>query len=315
MMPTPMMPIPVMPTPMMNDVIVVGGSFAGLSAALQLARARRKVAVIDLGLRRNRFAAHSHGFLGQDGKAPGAIVAEARAQLMAYPTVTFVEGEAVSASGVSDAFTVEMTDGRSMGARRLILATGVADILPDVPGLSERWGDSVFMCPYCDGYELGGAPVGVLATGAHSFHQAMLLTEWGQTTFFLNGTFTPEPEQVAQFTARGGTIETAPVIAIEGERADIRLADGRVIPIAGLFTAGRMVMASPLAEQLGCEFEDGPLGSWIETDAMRATSVPGVFAAGDAVRLTGSVALSVADGALAGTATHRSLVFEPARAA
>ena len=300
---------------MMHDVIVVGGSFAGLSAALQLARARRTVAVIDLGLRRNRFAAHSHGFLGQDGKAPAAIIAEARTQLSAYPTVTFIEGEAVSASGASDDFAVELADGAALRGRRLILATGVADILPDIPGLSERWGDSVFMCPYCDGYELGGAPVGVLATGPHSIHQALLLTEWGQTTFFLNGIFTPDPEQVAQFEGRGGIIETTPVSAIEGERADIRLADGRVIPVAGLFTAGRMVMASPLAEQLGCAFEDGPLGAWIRTDEIRATSVEGVHAAGDAIRLTGSVALSVADGAMAGTATHRSLVFEPAKAA
>lgn len=303
------------PTTRINDVIVVGGSFAGLSAALQLARARRTVAVIDLGLRRNRFAAHSHGFLGQDGKAPAAIIAEARAQLAAYPTVSFIEGEAVSASGVNDDFAVELAAGTVLRGRRLILATGVADILPDVPGLSERWGDSVFMCPYCDGYELGGAPVGVLATGPHSFHQAMLLTEWGRTTFFLNGTFTPEPEQVAQFEGCGGVIETAPVTAIEGERADIRLADGRVISVAGLFTAGRMVMASLIAEQLGCAFEDGPLGAWIRTDEMRATSLPGVHAAGDAVRLTGSVALSVADGALAGTATHRSLVFVTEKAA
>lgn len=300
---------------MTHDAIIIGGSFAGLSAALQLARTRRNVAVIDLGLRRNRFAAHSHGFLGQDGKAPGAIVAEARAQIEAYPSVTFIEGEAVSASGVNDAFSVELADGTNVRGRRLILATGVADILPDVPGLSERWGDSVFICPYCDGYELDRAPVGVLATGEHSFHQAMLLTEWGRTTFFLNDTFTPEPEQVTQFTARGGVIEPALVKAIEGERADVHLEDGRVVPVAGLFTAGRMVMASPLAEQLGCAFEDGPLGAWIRTDEMRTTSVPGVYAAGDAVRLTGNVALSVADGTMAAVSVHRSLVFEPARAA
>ena len=300
---------------MRHDVIIVGGSFAGLSAALQLARTRRKVLVIDLGLRRNRFAAHSNGFLGQDGKAPGRIIEDARAQVLAYPNVTFVEGEAVSATGANDHFSVELADGSLHHGRRLILATGVADILPDVPGLSDRWGDSVFMCPYCDGYELNEAPVGVLATGEHSMHQALLLTEWGQTTFFLNNAFTPDTEQSAALVARGVTIEATPVRSIEGERADVHLADGRVISVAGLFTAGRMVMASPLAEQLGCAFEDGPLGAWVKTDDMRATSIPGVYAAGDNVRLTGNVAFSVSDGAMAAAASHRSLVFEPAKAA
>ena len=294
----------------MFDAIVAGGSYAGMAAALQLARARRKVLVIDAGERRNRFASSSHGFLTRDGETPGAIAAEAKEQLLAYPTVTWTEGKASKATGRIDGFSVEVDGGRTHDARRLVLATGIVDILPDVPGLAERWGKTVFHCPYCHGYELNQGRLGVLAVGPISMHQALMLPDWGTTTLFTNGAFTPDEKEKAQLAARGVAIETARVISVGGEQGiSLGLEDGREVALEGLFVAPRAEHASKLAHQIGCRMEEGPLGSWVETDAMKATSVDGVFAAGDAARMAGSVTFAVADGAMAGLAAHRSLMF------
>jgi thioredoxin reductase len=290
------------------DAVVVGGSYAGLSAALQLARARRKVLVIDAGQRRNRYAASSHGFLGQDGKAPGSIVAQARDQLMAYPTVHWREGTAASASHDANGFAIRTEAGDTVTAGRLVLATGVVDELPDVQGLAERWGRSVFHCPYCHGFELEQGRIGVLASSELSMHHALMLPHWGQVTLFLNGAFEPTVEQYAELAARNVAIEAAPVRRI-ADRATVELDDGRRVEMDGLFTVTRTRVASPLAEQLGCVFEAGPLGAFIRTDAGKETSVPGVFACGDAARATGNVAIAVGDGALAGAGAHRSMLF------
>lgn len=290
------------------DVIVVGGSYAGLSAATQLARARRRVLVIDAGQRRNRYASHSHGFLGQDGRPGAAIAADGRAQLMRYPTVRWQEGAVTQAVARDGGFRVALADGGAFGARRLVLATGMADELPSIPGLAERWGSSVFHCPYCHGYELEQGRIGVLATGPHSWHHAMMLPDWGQVTFFLNGAFEPDAEQLAKLAARGVAIEREPVRAV-GAAATVELRDGRTLPMDGLFVLSRLHSASPLAELLGCEFDEGPMGRYIRTEATKATSIPGVYACGDAARMAGSVAFAVADGAMAGAAAHQSLVF------
>ena len=294
---------------MMFDVIVVGGSYAGLSAALQLARARRNVLVIDGGQRRNRFAATSHGFLGQDGRAPGDIVADARAQLMAYPTVHWIDGMANTAEAIGPVFAVETEDGESLEARRIVLAIGVTDELPGIPGLAERWGRSVFHCPYCHGYELGDGPIGVLAVSAMSMHHASMLPDWGKTTLFVNGAFELDEERLGELRRRAVTIEREPVVRISGERADVELADGRVVSLAGLFTLTSTRPVGTLAEQLGCAFDEGPLGPFIRTDGAKETSVPGVFAVGDAARGPGNVALAVGDGATGGAGTHQSLIF------
>jgi thioredoxin reductase len=292
----------------MFDAVIVGGSYAGQSAALQLARARRKVLVVDGGKRRNRFAHESHGFLTQDGANPAEIAARAREQLLKYPNVEWREGIAEDASGSADAFSLSV-DGERIDARRVVLAMGVADELPPVPGLAERWGQSVFHCPYCHGYELNQGRVGVLGVTPFSLHHALMLPDWGPTTFFLNNAFEPDAAQLAQLKARGVTLERTPVARITGERADIELADGRAIALDGLFTATRTHVSSPVAAELGCAFDDGPMGTFIHTDAMKATSVPGVFACGDAARAAGTVAWAVGDGAMAGAATHRTLMF------
>jgi thioredoxin reductase len=294
---------------MIHDVIVVGGSFAGLAAATQIARARRKVLVIDAGLRRNRFASVSHGFLAQDGRAPGEIIADAREQLMAYDTVEMAGGTAASARKDETGFVVTMGNGELHRGKRLVLATGIVDTLPDIPGISERWGKHVFHCPYCHGYEIGMGKIGVIAVGPLSIHQALLVADWGETTLLTHGSFEPDDEQQAALAARGVAIESAVIAEISGE-ADVRFSDGRVTSFDGLFTASRISMASPLAEQLGCAFADGPLGAVIETSGgIMQTSVDGVFACGDAMRAAGSVSLAVADGAMAGVAAHRSLIF------
>ncbi|WP_413675069.1 NAD(P)/FAD-dependent oxidoreductase [Massilia cellulosiltytica] len=293
------------------DVIVVGGSYAGLSAAMQLARARRRVLVIDAGRRRNRHADRSHGFLTQDGAEGAAIAAQGRAQLRAYPNVAWANETAVAARIDGDGFDVALPDGGTVRGRRLILATGVADTLPAVDGLEERWGTSVFHCPYCHGYELDEGAIGVLAAGETSLHQALMLPDWGQVTLLLNGAFEPRPDHLAALARRGVTVERTPVARIEG-RADVVLQDGRRLPLAGLFVATRTHIASPLAGQLGCALVAGPMGPYVATDAQKASSVPGVFCCGDLARPAGNVALAVADGALAGIAAHGSLF--PARA-
>ena len=291
------------------DAIVVGGSYAGLSAALQLARSRGRVLVVDAGQRRNRFATDSHGFLGRDGQPAAAIAQAGRQDVAAYPNVHWHAGAALDARADADGFVVELEGAPAVHGRRLVLATGVRDELPPVAGLAERWGRSVFHCPYCHGYELHEGDIGILASSELSFHQAMMLPDWGRVTLFTNGRFEPSDEQRAAMAARGvAAIEDTLVARIE-DTATVVLEDGRRMPMAGLFTYGRTHMASPLAERLGCAFDDGPTGRFIRTDERKQTSVPGVYAGGDAARAAGNVAIAVADGAMAGAGAHQSLMF------
>ncbi|WP_193101270.1 NAD(P)/FAD-dependent oxidoreductase [Burkholderia sp. Z1] len=296
-----------------HEVIVIGGSFAGLSAAMQLARARRRVLVIDAGRPRNRFAEHAHGFFGQDGKPPAQIVAEAAAQLAAYPTVQRIEGEARTAERDADGrFHVTLSDGSRASADRLILATGIRDELPELPGLAERWGISVLHCPYCHGFEVSGRQLGVLATHPLSVHQAILIPDWGPTTWFTQGVVDANEEEAALLDARDVRIERSPVVEILGDapRIDaLRLADGQVVPIDALFVGARTVMASDLAQQLGCAFDEGPLGPVVRVDAMKQTSVTGVFVAGDASTPMTNATFASASGVAAGVGVHRSLIF------
>lgn len=295
-----------------TDFAIVGGSYAGMSAALQLARARRQVTVIDAGLRRNRFVdeagSTSHGFLSRDGVAPAELWTQARTQLLQYPSVRWIGGQAEQARVLPSGELSLQVGGQLLVARRLVLATGVRDELPAVPGLAERWGHSVFHCPYCHGYEVGGDAIGVIAASPMAHHHAMMLPDWGPTTLFLNGVYAPTEADLADFARRGTQIEATPVQRIDGF-ADVVLADGRSIRMQGLFTQPRTSPASPLAQQLGCVLADGPMGPYVQVDAMQQTSVANVFACGDAARAAGSIALSVADGAMAGLAAHRASMF------
>lgn len=295
---------------MSHDVIVIGGSYAGMAAALQLLRARRKVLIMDSGQRRNRAADASHGFLGQDGADPAMIAGKARSELEAYPTLQWLDDLALEAARSEDGtrFTVRSWNGARHEGTRLILATGVSDTLPEISGLAERWGQHVFHCPYCHGYELEQGAIGVIAAGPMSLHQAELLTEWGEVTLLLNGAVALDEAARAKLAARRIRIEEAPILGIEGA-ADVQLADGRRLRFAGLFTAPRTAPATPIAEQLGCEFEPTVSGTQIRRNEMHETNVPGVFACGDAAHIPHSVSIAVGDGALTGIMVHRSLVF------
>lgn len=297
---------------MRHDAIIIGGSFAGLSAALYIARARRSVCIVDTGLPRNRFAEHSHGFFAQDGSSPRAMLATARSQLAAYPTVTFVEGEATSATKSGDGFSVTLRSGQVVDGVRLVLAFGISDELPTIPGLAERWGTSVLHCPYCHGYELSGQRLGVLYVAAKSFQQAMLIAEWGPTMLYLNGATEPDAAVRTELARRGVAIEPAPVIALHGDGrglSSIELTDGRTSGLDALYLAPHTRLNSPIAQALGCELEAAPLGQVVRVDAERMTTVPGVYAAGDITRGAHTVTWATADGVTAGLAVHRSLVF------
>lgn len=289
------------------DVAIVGGSYAGISAGLQLARARKRVTVFDSGLPRNRFASHAHGFVAQDGRPPGEIAADARRQLLKYPTVTWIDAAVGSASTSGDGFELK-AGGKTHRAKRVVLAMGVADSTPDIPGLRERWGRHVFHCPYCHGYELDEGEIGVIASGPTSMHQALLLPEWGRTTFFLNDALEPSAEESAELAKRGLTVRRGKVTEISGD-AIVHVEGQAPAKFAGLFVATRTEPSSPLAQQLGCELEAGPMGDFIKTGTMKETTVPGVFACGDIARAAGNVAMAVGDGAMAGAAAHRSLMF------
>lgn len=292
----------------MYDVIVIGGSYSGMAAALQLLRARRAVLVIDAGLRRNRVVSEAHGFLSQYGVDPAEFSRTARAQLMAYPTLTWLDAAATAAEPSKDGFVVTTSNGERHEGKRLIFATGVSDTLPAIKGLAERWGKSVFHCPYCNGYELDMGRIGVLATGPGALPQAILLREWGEVTLFLNGTFEPDEQDYAALAARGVTVEASRVVGLE-DHADVCLEDGRRLSFAGLFTFPRNAPSTPLAEDLGCELEPTPFGTQIRTDASKQTSVSGAFACGDAAHVPHSLSLAVGNGALTGLHVHRSLVF------
>lgn len=295
----------------MYDVIVIGGSFAGLSAAIQLARARQTILVIDAASPRNRFADEAHGFLGQDGRAPAAIMRDARCQLQRYPTVEILSGEVCDAAAIDGGFTVGLSGGGERRARRLVLATGVTDTLPAIPGMRERWGATVLHCPYCHGYEVRDLPLGVIAAHPLSAHQAILIPDWGPTTFFTQGQFHPEAAELQAFAARGVKLERTPVVELLGHApalGGVRLADGRVVELAAVFTAPRTKPSTPLAAMLGCVHEDGPTGPYVKVDQWGATTVSGVWAAGDAAMPMHNATLASAAGVLAGIGAHQASV-------
>lgn len=300
------------------DVAIIGAGFAGLSAAMQLARARRNICVIDAGEPRNRFATTAHGFLGHDGKTPDEIRSTAIDQLCRYDTVDFRNGLVTHAMACTlrDAsdplFGLKLADGSALEARRIILATGVRDQLPEIPGLAERWGKTVLHCPYCHGYEVRDSQIGVLATMAVSSHQAMMLPDWGPTTYFSQSEHIPDDDMLLAMRARGITIEDSPIVDVLGAAPKIeavRLADGRTLPIQIIFAGPSVSMPTPVADMLGCQLDEGPQGPFITVSPTQETSVSGVFAAGDAATARHNATLASAAGVMAGFGAHQSLVF------
>jgi len=297
----------------MDDVIIIGGSFAGLAAALQLGRARRKATVLDTGLPRNRFAGHSHGLLGHDHKPPLDILAEARQQLARYPTIRLVNARADSVSGAIDDFSVLTGDGESLGARRLILSYGVADQMPDVPGFAEGWGTSIVPCPYCDGFEVAGQHWGLVWSGPQSHNSVRLFHDWTDTlTLFADGHDIP-PDIRADLARRNIPVVDGRIIEIAhhgGHIATVNLDTGRNVAVDILFAHPRNKPSASLHESLRLATVDTPVGIALRVDERRETSMPGIYAAGDLANplLMVSVTLASSHGAMAGIFAQQSML-------
>lgn len=295
-----------------RDAVVIGGSFAGISAALYLARGRRQVTVVDEGLTRNRFAAEGHGLLGHDGRPPAEIQAAGISDLLAYPEARMVQDRVVAVTGQADDFRLTLASGRGLRARRLVLAYGTRDILPDVPGLAEVWGRTAFQCPYCHGYELTDRRAALWFAAPGVAEHARFLQQWVPDLTVLTDGADLSAEDLTKLTAAGIPVETARLRAAESEDGALRalrLADGRTLPVEVLYMVPRTEPACDLAAQLGCRMAEGRQGPIVETGAMQETSVPGVFAAGDLDRPVFGAAFALAEGVMAGTACHRSLVL------
>jgi len=292
---------------MQYDVAIIGGSYAGLAAALPLVRARKNIIVIDSGERRNRFVEYSHGFLTQDGSKANEIAQLAKIQLLAYDTVDWHDGVLQQVERIDDIFYLYIDKKKSISAKRLIIATGVTDQLPEIAGVAERWGKTIFHCPYCHGYELNQGRIGLIATSEHINHMAMMLPDWGHTILFLNG-LQLEDDILKQLETRGVLIEYREVQEIVGQ-SDIVLNDGSVIQVDGIFISTQCRILQDWIFKLGCEIEQNIMGEMIKTNTIKETSVAGIFACGDVARLGGSVPLAVGDGTIAGVAAHRSLII------
>jgi len=297
----------------MDDVIIIGGSFAGLAAALQLGRARRKVTVLDTGLPRNRFAGHSHGLLGHDHKPPLEILAAARQQLARYPTISLVSARADNISGAIDDFSVLTAVGESLGARRLILSYGVADQMPDVPGFAESWGTSIVPCPYCDGFEVAGRHWGLVWSGPHSYQSARLFRDWtDKLTVFADGRDIP-PDVQADLAHRNIPVIDGRIVEIahhKGHIATVNLDTGRNVAVDILFAHPRNKPSASLHESLQLATVDTPVGIALKVDERRQTSMPGIYAAGDlATPLLPSVTQASSQGAMAGILAQQSMVI------
>lgn len=296
----------------MDDVIIIGGGFAGLAAALQLGRARRKVTVLDTGLQRNRFAGHSHGLLGHDHKPPQDILAEARRQLARYPTIRLVNAQADSVSGAIDDFSVLTDDGESLGARRLILAYGVVDQMPDVPGFAQSWGTSIVPCPYCDGFEVAGQHWGLVWSGPQSMNQVRLFHDWtDRLTVFADGHDIP-PDVQADLARRNTPVVDGRIIEIArhgDHNATINLDTGANVAVDILFAHPRNKPSASLHEALGLATVNTPSGIALKVDERRETSMPGIYAAGDLANpLMPSVTTAVSQGATAGISAQQSML-------
>ena len=296
----------------MNDVIIIGGSFAGLAAALQLGRAGRKVTVLDTSRPRNRFAGHSHGVLGHDHKPPLDILAEARHQLARYPTIRLVHAGAERVSGVIDDFRVVTDDNEELRARRLILSYGLADQMPDVPGFAECWGTSIVPCPYCDGFEVAGQHWGLVWSGPQSHQSARLFRDWtDKLTVFADGHAIP-PEIRADLASRNIPVVDGKIVEIahrEGHISTVNLEAGRNIAVDVLFAQPRNRPSASLHKPLGIATVDTPTGIVLQVDERRQTSVPGIYAAGDlATPFLPSVTQASWQGAMAGIFAQQSML-------
>lgn len=288
-----------------HDLVIVGGGAAGLSAALVLGRARRRVAVIDAGSPRNAPAAHMQGFLSRDGMPPAELLAAGRAEVTGYGVKLFDD----QVRTIEPGFVVRLAGGSVLTARRVLVATGVGDELPDIPGVQERWGRDLLHCPYCHGWEVRDQPLGVLGTHAGSVLHAQLVRQWSDDVVFFAHTHHVTASEQAQFDARGIRVERGEVarLVIESDQlTGVELADGRVIARTAVFIRpGNLPHADGLLPGLGCDLDhDG----FVIVDGTGRTSVAGVWAAGNVVDPRAQVITSAGAGSAAAIAINADLV-------
>ncbi|SEP23764.1 NAD(P)/FAD-dependent oxidoreductase [Trujillonella endophytica] len=305
------------------DVLVIGGGAAGLSGALALARARRSVLVVDAGEPRNAPAAGVHNFLTRDGTPPAELIALARAEVAGYGAEVR-DGRVTAARRVDGGFEVALADGGTVRARRLLMAGGARDELPEVPGLAELWGTDVLHCPYCHGWEVRDEAVGVLATSAMGVHHALLWRQWtADLTFFQHTGPEPTAEEAEQFAARGIEVVTGEVVGLEtegGRLTGVRLAGGAVVPRRALVAQSRVRAPGEALAGLGLEPAEVGMngvvfGSVLPVGTDGATAVPGVWVAGNAGDVRAQVVVAAAQGLAAAGQINMDLVLEETRAA
>jgi thioredoxin reductase len=292
------------------DVVVVGGGAAGLSAALVLSRARRRVAVADAGSPRNAPATHMHGFLGRDGASPAALLTQGRDEVASYGgelisgTVTHIR------AGTGRRFETTLADGRSLRSRRVLVTTGLRDEIPDIPGVREHWGRDVLHCPYCHGYEVRDQPVGVLGGTPGAVQHALLVRQWSSDVVFFPHTCTVTTTEREQLRAREIEIIDGRIarLRVDDDRlTGVELDSGHVVPRAAVFVRPRFVPNSDLLVRLGCATHDD---GWVVTDNVGRTSTAGVWAAGNAVNPRAQVITAAGEGSTAAIAINADLVDE-----
>lgn len=276
-----------------------------------MGRALRKVLIIDSGKPCNQQTPHSHNFITQDGKTPKEIATLARQQVERYETVTFLDGLATAGTKTEKGFEIQTASGETFGATKLIFATGVRDIMPDLPGYAECWGISVIHCPYCHGYEVRNEQTGILGNGEYGFEFSGLISNWAKDlTLFTNGPSALTAEQTAKIKSHDIKIVESEIEKLEhvqGNLQKIIFKDGTTTSLKALYARPAFQQHCPIPEMLGCELtEDG----YIKIDALQKTTIPGIFACGDNTIRMRSVANAVAMGTTAGVSVNREIIFE-----
>lgn len=290
------------------DTIIIGGSYAGLSAAMTLGRSLRKVLVIDSGTPCNQSTPHSHNFITQDGATPKSIAEKARSQVLQYKTVSFLNDLVVAGQKTKNVFKVTTTSQKQFKAQKLLFATGIKDLMPAITGFEACWGKSIIHCPYCHGYELKNEITGIYADGDDVLHYAELVSNLtSQLTIFTNGPTSLTDEQKALLNTKNIDIIEKPFKAINQEKGylkEIIFTDGSTSQLKALYARVPFVQHSDLPEELGCEITE--MG-FIAVNTMQQTNIEGLYACGDNTSPMRSVANAVASGNMAGAMINKAL--------
>jgi thioredoxin reductase len=293
------------------EVIIIGGSYSGLAAAMALGRALRKVLIIDSGKPCNKQTPHSHNFLTHDGKPPQEIANIARQQVQRYNTIEFFNGLVTEATALENDFEIHVESGETFRAGKLIFATGIRDVLPDIDGFAACWGISVLHCPYCHGYEVRNEKTGILSNGENGFEFSKVISNWtNDLTLFTNGPSTLSFEQTEKLKKRNIEIVEKEVERIEhtnGYLQNVVFRDGTKSFVKAMYAPSPFEQHCKVPETLGCELTDE---GYIKIDAFHKTSIDGIFCCGDSVTRMRTVANAVAMGTTTGMAVNKEIILE-----